>query len=306
MTSNCECSAYVRLNEYSRPLHPRLDSGPSEALRPHGAALRRRSARRSRLHRAAQALAPDKPGCSGRGAPRVRIMAPVRQLVPGDVPGLSVDEFAEPQIRPFPSLRGAAPMSGDCRGQRTALAWARRTATIPGALPGEGRRADLCLLLQSHARHAERPRRPHCQGREPRRRRVEGRLPPKRAGNQKRRKNILVYRIGLKRGLERTGGVMSGQEHSQPIDTAPVPSFGTLDSISSYSHFQRPNGGVATMLMAASPGGTNGPLTSLVNGGAARPARQAAGSEDTARPRRTPRHDRPMQAPFSNMGRYTK
>jgi len=60
------------------------------------------------------------------------------------------------------------------------------------------------------------------------------------------------------------------------------------------------------MLMTASPGDTNGLLTSLVSGGAARPARQAVGSEDTARPRRTPRHDRPMQAPFSNMGRYTK
>ena len=175
-----------------------------------------------------------------------------------------------------------------------------------GALPGEGRRASLCLLLQSPARPAERPRRPHRRGRTPRRRRVEGRLPPKRARNQKRRKNILMYRIGLKGRHERTGAVMRGQEYSQPVDTAPVPSFGTLDSIGSSSHFQRPNGGVAVMLMTASPGDTNGLLTSLVSGGAARPARQAVGSEDTARPRRTPRHDRPMQAPFSNMGRYTK
>ena len=61
------------------------------------------------------------------------------------------------------------------------------------------------------------------------------------------------------------------------------------------------------MLMTANLGDTNGLLTGLFRGLAAdRLAPQAARSEGAARPRRTPRRGRPMQAPFSNAGRHTK
>ena len=60
------------------------------------------------------------------------------------------------------------------------------------------------------------------------------------------------------------------------------------------------------MLIEANSGETNELVTNLFNGGAQRPAPQAAGSEGAARPRHTPLYGRLMQAPFSNEGRYTK
>ena len=59
------------------------------------------------------------------------------------------------------------------------------------------------------------------------------------------------------------------------------------------------------MLSAASPDCMNELLTGLFVGGAERPGSQAVGAGGAARTGHKPCRCRPIQAPFSNEGRYT-
>ena len=131
----------------------------------------------------------------GSWLPRSSMCLPVFLLCQWTNPRIASSSIPEPW-----TCRSNAPRLSRAE---EAPAWARRTTTSgrgagggvsgiepvhPGALPGEGWRATLCLLLQLHARPAERPRRAHRAGRAPRRRRIGGRMRPRRARNGHRRK----------------------------------------------------------------------------------------------------------------------